>query len=671
MKKSIGLFSFKNLKVRGKLIFLVCLVIIGFLANSAIYQSTLDLLKVNGPHYKKIVQGKDLIADILPPPEYIIESYLTTLQMLGETDKVKTNEFVERIKQLKNDYYIRHTYWIGDLTESEMKNELIVNSYNPAVEFFTIVEKKFIPLIIAGNYEEAKRIAYGELKQKYLEHRIAIDKIVVMATKRNQDDEGLAKKIISERIIILISSTIFIIILIILFSIIFGKNITAPLKSILLISRKISDGDIKQKKLEVSGKDEFAELNIVYNQMLENLNKLVIQAEAIAGDDLNNPVLNEKINGDLGASFRKMVENLQNFSTAAQQIANDDLSVKLDSISDNGSLGGSFKKMVANLQNYVNIAQHIANGDLTVNLDSISDNGSLGGCFKKMTVNLITLIKLLVKLSEKISNTADEMVAATVQMNTGLDHQFAQVENVQSATSEIAASIQQIKKGAEESKGRSLETAEAAKIGRNAVLTTTEGLSAIKLTVDNTSNSMDKLSTRSKEITKIVKAITEISQQTNLLALNAAIEAARAGEHGKGFAVVADEVRKLAEKSAKNALEIDGIIERIQEDISSSVESMLKGKINADEGVKVVNNLENSFKRIEDMITTTSFSINEISSVITEQASASSQIANNMESITAVSKQSRASSESLLSIGRNLQSMLEDLNSNIKKFKVA
>ena len=165
--------------------------------------STLEIAKVNGPFYQRIVQGKDLIADILPPPEYIIESYLMVLHLANEVDEQASKEtiasLVERGDQLKAEYDQRHVVWVQELEPGPMKEELVAASFDPAVEFYRIRDQQFVPACLAGDAETAKELARGPLRQNYETHRAAIDKVVRMATQRNANDELEAAATIRSR----------------------------------------------------------------------------------------------------------------------------------------------------------------------------------------------------------------------------------------------------------------------------------------------------------------------------------------------------------------------------------------------------------------------------------------------------------------------------------------
>src|SRR3989338_11035651 len=130
----------KTISIKNRLLLLVGLSVAGFFIFGFLSYSTLNQLKVNGPLYKMIVQGKDLIADVLPPPEYIIETYLISLQLLDETNPQTINSLIEKAKSLKGEYDTRHDYWVNEefgglASDKELRDAITVESFEPAIEF--------------------------------------------------------------------------------------------------------------------------------------------------------------------------------------------------------------------------------------------------------------------------------------------------------------------------------------------------------------------------------------------------------------------------------------------------------------------------------------------------------------------------------------------------------
>lgn len=201
--------AFNNMKIKVKLSALIGVFVVGFVGFAVLAHHTLNVLKVNGPKYRQIVQGKDLIADILPPPEYIIEAYLVVLQMLDATDKTELSQLVERSKKLREDpaggYEARHEFWVKDLAEGKIKETMVGKSYRPAIAFLDIRDKQFIPAILRGDRHTARVLASGILKEKYDEHRAAIDEVVTMASERNKRDEQEASALIRGRTAFMVS----------------------------------------------------------------------------------------------------------------------------------------------------------------------------------------------------------------------------------------------------------------------------------------------------------------------------------------------------------------------------------------------------------------------------------------------------------------------------------
>jgi methyl-accepting chemotaxis protein len=183
--------KFSELKLAHRFALLMGIIVAGFALYGGWSFHVLNQLKVNGPIYQRVVQGKDLIADILPPPEYIIESYLVSLQA-ASAPPAERKALIDNLKSLKNDYDTRHDFWTKEVLEDDIKDLLLNGADKPAQEFYQVAFKQFVPALEKDD-AAAAAAALDVMKQRYAQHRAAINKLVELATKRNADDEADAK----------------------------------------------------------------------------------------------------------------------------------------------------------------------------------------------------------------------------------------------------------------------------------------------------------------------------------------------------------------------------------------------------------------------------------------------------------------------------------------------
>ncbi len=160
---------------------------------------TLETTKVNGPWYDRIVQGKDLVADVLPPPEYIIESYLIAHQMVLETDRARVDSLATRISVLRKEYDARAEYWTAHLPDGPARTALLQDSHAPAVTFFDVVERELIPAAQSGDRKTGERVLQTRLVPLYEHHRSAVDKVVELAGRQLRADEQQVTEVIGSR----------------------------------------------------------------------------------------------------------------------------------------------------------------------------------------------------------------------------------------------------------------------------------------------------------------------------------------------------------------------------------------------------------------------------------------------------------------------------------------
>jgi len=351
-------------------------------------------------------------------------------------------------------------------------------------------------------------------------------------------------------------------------------------------------------------------------------------------------------------------------------------------------------------------AAELAQGDLTVKVPLIKTGDELeqlGQAFLTMVNNLRDLIKNIslssqqvASTSQELSATAEEVAASTQQVaksmeelskghldqSESVNHSSILVEQLIQAIGQIAAGaqeqatnvtqtsemIEQMARGVEDVANNTQQVARGAKMaadtaeeGGQAVEKTIAGMKQIKTTVFESAKRIKELGEQSQQIGEIIQVIDDIAEQTNLLALNAAIEAARAGEHGKGFAVVADEVRKLAERSGKATKEIATLINNIQKGTSVAVEAMEVGTREVETGAQLADNAGEALREILTTITQANDQIQSITAAIEQISASSAEVVKAVDNVAAITEENTAATEEMSASSTEVQLAISNI----------
>jgi len=359
-------------------------------------------------------------------------------------------------------------------------------------------------------------------------------------------------------------------------------------------------------------------------------------------------------------------------ATISDQISLGDIEHEIDiqSKDEIGVLAESFRKLIAYMKDLAGAAESIAKNDLTTLVEPKSEKDVLGNSFKTMSANLTGMIRQLSGNASELVSAATEISSASEQMSKGAADQSQQVEQVSSAIEEMTATIVESSKNAGDATDASKGASDTATTGGQIVSDTIQGMQKIADVVKESSESIAKLATSADQIGEIIGVIDDIADQTNLLALNAAIEAARAGEQGRGFAVVADEVRKLAERTGKATGEITEMIKGIQNETSEAVESMQTGIKEVDSGRELADRAGNSLSEIVTMSGRVMDMIQQIATASEEQSTAAEQISRNVEQVASITKETATGAEQSATAAEQLSHQAEGLKSMVGQFKV-
>lgn len=317
------------------------------------------------------------------------------------------------------------------------------------------------------------------------------------------------------------------------------------------------------------------------------------------------------------------------------------------------------------------VARRIAAGQLAgeVKLRPGQDDSVLAS-MEAMRASLHSIVCNIRASVEKLASASEQMAAGGQQVAIGSGQQSESTAAIAAAIEQMSVSIAQISQNAMDARRDSRESGEVVDHGIAAVDRTIREMTDISGTVTETAADIRELASKSTEISKVVNVIRDIADQTNLLALNAAIEAARAGEAGRGFAVVADEVRKLAERTSQSTQEIVATVVAIQGSSETTLESTETALQKAEAGLRLADDAGNSMRRINKAIDKIIASINEITEALGEQSTVGGQIGQEIERIAQMTEENSVAVCNLNDSARSVNVMAGQLNSLVHRFQV-
>lgn len=540
-----------NMKLWQRFVILIVCVVLGFVVYGLWSFKTLAELKVNGPIYHNIIQGKDLVADVLPPPEYIIESYLVSLQLASSSGN-ESAQLIDRLKVLKTDYDTRHTYWEKEGLSNDLSDVLLKQAHAPAVAFYAVAFDEFLPALQRGD-SDAKNNAMTTMRNHYETHRKAIDKVVQLANQRVSDDEATAKQHIESAVTLMLSVLVFVIVLVVFLTVVISRSVTRPL--LLMQSRmiEIKDSHDFTHRIGLSSSDEVGETAAAFDELINSLY----------------------------ATLSRLQKNVSEVSVSAQSLA---------------------------------VSSH------------------------------------QVALSSGKQSSAAAAMAATVE--------------------QLTTSIAHVADRAKEVRDISADSGDRSSQGGKIISDATTAMIDLAQAVKQASNSIGALGEKSGQISSVIKVIREVAEQTNLLALNAAIEAARAGEQGRGFAVVADEVRKLAERTSNATAEISRVIETMQSGTNAAISMMNNAVTRADGAAVLAHEAGTAIDRIKGGVSSVEEAVTEISSSLEEQSRASNDIASHVEKVAQMIEENNAAASQSADSAVRLEQLSTDMRSAVSSFRL-
>ena len=549
-------------------------------------------------------------------------------------------------------------------------------------EYFGLVVDGTLSAAAMKDYEMASYIATTSGEEVRVNFENEINEVKTIIDNRKEDLQSEVSSIIYSTTIMIITGTLLGIItfLITFFKII--PTLTSPVRKFKELLGQYSLGNFDHQMRSTSN-DEFGQMAVMLNKLRDSQLEKIEAAEKIASGDLDHKVNSLSEHDSLSKSFEKMIENLNKLVLEIKFLTTASIKGNSSARGNIKLFNGGYKTIVEGMNDTLDAVyepineavlalEKIASGDFTIKITK-----EYSGDHERIKNSINNVSDSLGRTITEVSQAITTAASAANQISCSAEEMSAGAQEQSSQAIEVAGAVEQMTKSIFET---TVNTTNAAEASKNAGLTAREGGKAVDETIEEmirisevvmkSASTVQELGKSSNEIGEIVHVIDDIADQTNLLALNAAIEAARAGEQGRGFAVVADEVRKLAEKTSKATQEIDVMIKHIQKNTDGAVKAMQQGTIEVESGKKLAQKAGDSLNEIIIGSEKVANIVTQVATASEEQSKASQQITQNIELISNVTQQSALGISQIAHSAENLNQLTSNLRSLISRFKV-
>jgi len=668
---------FKNLNIRTKLLvsfsFLVA-IFIGSTMFTIIQLNFLADLQDAGAG-----RGNDAIA-VHEVQVGVCEVYAEIGDAVINQNLSKSKSGLKLLKQ-EAEKNIELIKTLVDTDEERQDAKIFEENY---IEYISLYEDQLIPILENSNEEVAKEIS--DLDEKIDNTRdktlAVLEKISLSLQNENVEADILYDETGSSTNTLLLIFLIIGSLISVGFALIIAIIISKPILRAKEMTEKMAAGNLSMR-LESDSKDEVGEMARSMDSLADNLKGFVDVMNRIAAGELNVDYKALGEDDEIAPGLLNILSSLRNLLTETNILIKAAVSGKLSIRGNTDQFQGGYKEIIDGINNTLDavidpvkkgseVLEVMATGDLTVRV-----KGDYKGDHQIMKNSINSLGASLSKVIEEVTEAVQATASASSQISSSSEEMAVGAQEQSSQTQEVAGAIEQMSKTVMETSINSnsaatsaKEASEDANKGVGKVEETKTGMDQIVNSAGKTGQIIGSLAVKTDQIGEITQVIDDIADQTNLLALNAAIEAARAGEQGRGFAVVADEVRKLAERTTTATKEIAITIKEIQNEAKEADNSMTEAGEFVKQGMQLTNEVGVVLENIMESNNKVSTEIEQVASAGEEQSVASEQISKNIESISNVANESAIGVEQIARASEDLNRLTINLQNLVSQFKI-